>query len=855
MNNNQNIKPYFGTARVVFSFPDTGWYMVQPFDSDENQLYPATDIQNTTMSSVGLTGSFTYTPNTNVTYIRLEDTSIDHQAIGMSNYDFLIILGTDKSIPLLNTSIFEASNTDPQSEHDALNSEFHSMIKDLYGKINQNKGYGTPLDVQAGDICLRGGLGSLFYMNLFETVLSASANNKILLDYIDNSLNTLTEESRHETVSQYNNTYKSLKGHTIIQRLAKTYSEGLGVYPGSKTEAFTINEEAKGDDFIYTPKEDQQGIFREMEIKGDICKGSLNITAIPEEGSGVRTGEGDAPIIAQATHTTFDGSHSIKAFKHLLISKDPYIDLPREIKEEIIEELEESEPKDDFLTTVCSSIPENERSDYAELILATKEKYKKERYLKHMVTNVKNWKFREDIPEDTDKLKDLPEDAVGYDITTDKEITIKHTIKEEEEIKLRALLSALEFGEDGSIILKASKGEALKMSRGNITLTCPGDIFEEPGRDLIKTIPRTLSITAGKTLEIGSLTEDVKIKADRNVSMLSGNSGTGYTIIENRGEQPLTVKDIDYEKNEYTGSGVVIKSTQDVSMTGSNMRLGLTPAVDTKGGLSDEGKTGSLLIDTGLGVLSFKSNMLVGDFKQGISLSSTSDTGGSLLHLSQVGMHITAPTTTIGTKQFKVGKTEEKTIQAIDTDCIFSVLGGLQIQNNIQVGENLLVTDTILAEAVHANTGSFKSASDLSGLKNEDGITLDELDIDSIDNKGTADFTESVNKQMKRLTTDQGLFTDIGVKNIGFAYFNSDLYNTEKLYKVQHGWQRDSTLSNTWKKIPVLDPIKKTETLSYPGKKSWTKADLIRTLLDEGKDTMSISNVGGMDTYLVNVKL
>jgi hypothetical protein len=94
----------------------------------------------------------------------------------------------------------------------------------------------------------------------------------------------------------------------------------------------------------------------------------------------------------------------------------------------------------------------------------------------------------------------------------------------------RASISMLD---DGAIVLRGACGEEIRLSGGNITLSCPGDVRINVGRSSITMAGDDIINRAHNSVDITASKKDVHIKAEKNMEIIGGVSGEGRTHIEN----------------------------------------------------------------------------------------------------------------------------------------------------------------------------------------------------------------------------------------------------------------------------------------------------------------------------------
>lgn len=87
---------------------------------------------------------------------------------------------------------------------------------------------------------------------------------------------------------------------------------------------------------------------------------------------------------------------------------------------------------------------------------------------------------------------------------------------------------------DGSLVLRDAYGSEIIMSGGNVTVTCPGDYIELPGRSAHLLAGKDVTVAANRHIELSASTGDLRAKAENNLTMLGANSGKGGVLIESR---------------------------------------------------------------------------------------------------------------------------------------------------------------------------------------------------------------------------------------------------------------------------------------------------------------------------------
>lgn len=127
------------------------------------------------------------------------------------------------------------------------------------------------------------------------------------------------------------------------------------------------------------------------------------------------------------------------------------------------------------------------------------------------------------------------------------------------------LESGLDFLDDGGVMLYDGYGASIRMAGGAVEISAPGDIWCRSGRNTNIWAGYDAVIRAKHSWDITATEYDGRLKAERNLFQLSGNGGTGGTLIESRGSGP--VYDFEEEGEAVIASGVMIRSVNAPCVT------------------------------------------------------------------------------------------------------------------------------------------------------------------------------------------------------------------------------------------------------------------------------------------------
>lgn len=121
------------------------------------------------------------------------------------------------------------------------------------------------------------------------------------------------------------------------------------------------------------------------------------------------------------------------------------------------------------------------------------------------------------------------------------------------------LSCGLELLDDGGVMLSDGYGGSIRMVGGSIEIAAPGDVYLKPGRNANIFAGYDAVIRAKHSWDITATEFDGRLKAEKNLFVLAGNSGQGGLMLESRGNGPQFNFDEPGEKIEF--GGVVIRST------------------------------------------------------------------------------------------------------------------------------------------------------------------------------------------------------------------------------------------------------------------------------------------------------
>jgi hypothetical protein len=285
-------------------------------------------------------------------------------------------------------------------------------------------------------------------------------------------------------------------------------------------------------------------LYRHLKIKGVtgeseyvMKQGTTDHRGNPKQATGTEDADKQKKLIAGVEDRSepitvgllevkkkLDGSYSLKSAKEIEFIKDLRIPVPHQVdKPETVSSEEE--------------IPKNWKNLNNGLLVNS---FKDEDYRRQALS-----KFEYDLPPSQELIVD-----------------------EDNKTEYYSSQSGIKQADDGSIILSDGYGSQIILSKGNIYLTCPGDVITLPGRDAITWAGQDVMTKAHDNLELSASNEGVRIKAEKQLSLLGGNSGTGGVHIESKASGGNTASG-----KEFATGGITLSSDSYVGIGCDNTSI------------------------------------------------------------------------------------------------------------------------------------------------------------------------------------------------------------------------------------------------------------------------------------------
>jgi hypothetical protein len=410
----------------------------------------------------------------------------------------------------------------------------------------------------------------------------------------------------------------------------------------------------------------------------------------------------------------------------------------------------------------------------------------------------KDWKTFDE------QFKEAPQ---GYGLLSNKQYLPKPTpvdlqVDHRQKADYHPTLSFVSILRDGTVVIAGPAGEEIRMGGGSIEISCPGDIQLRPGRSLINLSGRDTVIRAKNSVEVSSTDEDVRIKSERHMQLLAGNSGVGGMLIESKSQG--VEHDFTKTGSDVVSNGIVIKSSSVVSTLGESIyvRAGLK---DSSSGLIsfDASKGKGNIISSADSIINFASSQVIDYF-------------GKPTKVKAANVY-TADVTVIAGG-----------LRTLTGDCVFA--GAALFNSYVYV-----LNGNVYAEYADGQLVGFDEKSKKLLEKNYQLSKKIKKDTKVEGNKAyKQSFTEWLYDE-KRIGNSKVL------KTAGFSFRSTEQCRVSKFMLYESRWAQrarangESTL--TWTEKPVK--ANENDTYPYPGVEAWTGSNYTKI------DSTLYTNAGG----------
>jgi hypothetical protein len=478
---------------------------------------------------------------------------------------------------------------------------------------------GRPLDSRQGEHVMLAESGIGLFIDSFQAFLRVNEICGLFLNYFDNYTKLaganldLLSYATHRQDRLDEGELSGFSGHIIYpHEAAGVYDRRTNGFQQHGTEIVQLDDSFAGAEL--EPQHcDQSPIYRIQEYTGYLGHGYKRFVVKPAKTSGTRrmsdAGESqDVGLFMESL--SLDGAYGIRSAKSIMLSKHPSVPVPTRKRDSGDHQGDTAVRADDENRYAFSGIQEDAVVHKAqEWKAAPDDNYGGLQWVADTdgrEAHFFNWKsvfpfaYHEkdfELPEDGQE-----ESLAGVQYVTG---TYQQSYVAPQPVELDVderygktffykLASHLHFTDDGGIILSDGYGSRIVMSGGQIRTESSGDtIFMSAAR--IVSMGKDVITRAESNVDISAANQDVRIKAERNMQMLAGNSGSGGMLFESKGTGLFH----DYANklgNEVNATGITFLSKGGgVNLVGK--QLYLRSGVDERGAAG----TGDIVLDSARG--------------------------------------------------------------------------------------------------------------------------------------------------------------------------------------------------------------------------------------------------------------
>lgn len=594
-------------GRIIKYVPAYNYYTVKV--DGEGQLYSGVMAQG----GSGLAGS-----RQNVALVPNSMVLVYDAAMGGAGERVCYILGAVTPIAtdgMLVPADQDAPNTGAGFLHDAVFN--YPAVEDPQRDGAVHAGNQTPVDALPGEHTISNPIGPALHVGYFMAQLCASDRAAIQLFRDGELVRVMGREYQLHTFAEETEHHASEGELTVTRRVAMLPWEALGAFSKDQPVA-KLSEEPQDDPgappevpSVTTQEDNQRGIFRYQEHIGYMGDMYHRFVEVPISEAGLDTTT--SPVAQHQgvfhEHIGADGSFLLQSAKSISLEKWNLIPVP-------LPAASPDDPAGDNATNykvngVVGEGPDNPREDFG---FAGREDaaahgmlglelhgFAGDRMgLANLRAHTKDVAIakEQDVPLASENGGLYPEyrldpERMWMPLPKYRELVVQQG--RWESVRYYASRSAIQQLDDGSIVLEDGYGSQIVMAGGNIRITCPGDVMLQPGRSLVAMAPQDAVVKAGNSVDITASRRDVRIKAENNLALLGGNSGTGGVLIESRDAGREFNFEKDGEGQDVQGlvlrntRGVVAVLSKDLAITG--LDASGTSVIQTRGEMVLRGQT------------------------------------------------------------------------------------------------------------------------------------------------------------------------------------------------------------------------------------------------------------------------
>ena len=718
-------------------------------------------------------------------------------------------------------------------------------------------GWGKPLDSLPGRYTLQTAMDGCLVIDDFMQMIKASELAKIQLFPYEDTIRVVSDHFEHYGTMFERRIARVGYGVTEVECYHLTLREALGgLTAKALVDAAKEMKPADPESNLRKTTAKQIAFPNHVKVTGMLGDGSLEYMAVPPKGEVYISDNADmAPVGTLSEEKALDGTIRVRCAREISIEKTMRVPSPK-----LIAPLEGAAPLE---VAVRASWDQStdiklKSSDGMAAGLAFLRDYERfnengnrpdmsncpDRWVDKSVTDIydnfnKNYVTGEDKFSETTKLAVINPNQPHYmdpaRKTTIQPFRADKDKGREGDFEVYDNTAGYNILPDGSVIFHGGYGEELRFYKGNIYLSCPGDIIFQPGRDMVSMAPRHNIIKAGKgSLELTS-NQNIMMASDGNVQIVAASSGqNGLLMLENKAESDISMeafkKEGALERNDVAGGGIVIKSGSEILVDGLVTTIG-SPSRFTYASVRIEAKSVTQRCVNHTTFLEESNGSMSVLTKDNVAMSLTAG-----------GLQILCPTMNISTSMMNIIRTSA--ISMVDIPDHTNKTTRLAYNSThpyIWIDGSMVVGDGIMTGNVTATGGMLNYKKD-DFDKMIKSFTRDMADVETFSGAAGLLQVDSSFASLRDASPDT-------LSAISAAFPTTEAYQAQGFYLPMVGWHGILDKGGVWQEPEAIRDLGDgtvDTTMSFPGKVRWS---------EEGSTTSYKPTDGAAQTKLTQGKL
>jgi hypothetical protein len=380
-----------------------------------------------------------------------------------------------------------------------------------------------------------------------------------------------------------------------------------------------------------------------------------------------------------------------------------------------------------------------------------------------------------------------------------------------DDLKIKKILSLFTILPNGDIVIQNGQGAQIKLSQGAVYVS--GTAVHVQSAKTVSIFGNQLSLRGYEGAELSSAIGSIRIKADKNLSCLAGNSGTGGMLLESRS----VVSDINVDREEPENNlypGITLKSARShVALYGGDVLI-------KSGDGSSNAKQGNVILESSQTIFS-----------------------RALRHIRSTDSDYV--------DYFLEGSKEDDRPANRFTRTVNLFAGSVYIRNRLAVGDGVVATrgySTLFGGFATSDSGSTRGI----GLIRDRDLLARGLEIQAEQVEDIRSSSKDNLKPVNDLGESARPLNPEAIGSLAFGFPTSIAYGAGNQKIAQPYWHQLPIKNiNNWREPNVK--YNDIETLPWPGKSSWeapgsTIATTSFKLVNQS--TQAIVNPKSKSTYL-----